>query len=240
MILISGMHRSGTSLVAKLLYEAGADFGNPEGFYPPDKWNRGGYFEQKKIIRLNMKLLHGRWGRLAYLRLPSVKTILSRGSLLNETLKEVSKEIENQVIKENRFCITLPAWQQAGLKVDKVIICLRYPWDVVFSLYKRNHLPYFVGFRLWHEHLQRILRASEGINRRLFLYDNVIKRSKSLKELNDILKFMDIYRENQESELILKECVREPNASEIQNSELPRYVQTLWDQLVAQHKRQSE
>ena len=47
MILIAGTHRSGTSLVARLLYESGADFGNPEGFYPPDQWNRGGYFEQK-------------------------------------------------------------------------------------------------------------------------------------------------------------------------------------------------
>jgi hypothetical protein len=239
MILIAGMHRSGTSLVARLLYEAGADFGNLEGFYPPDQWNRGGYFEQKNILRLNMKLLHGRWGRLSYLSLPSGQTILSRGSYLNETLKEVSKEIENQVIKENRFCITLPAWQQAGLKVDKVIICLRHPWDVVLSLKKRNHLPCFVGFRLWHEHLRRILKVSEGIDRRLVLYDNVITGSKSLKEFNDILKFMDIYHEDRKSELILKEYVREPNASAAQNAELPRYVQALWDQLITQHKRQS-
>ena len=39
------MHRSGTSLVAQMFAEAGADLGNVDSFYRADKWNQDGYFE---------------------------------------------------------------------------------------------------------------------------------------------------------------------------------------------------
>ena len=59
MKLIAGMHRSGTSLVARLAFELGADFGDPETFYRPDRWNPDGYFEQIDIHAINMPLING-------------------------------------------------------------------------------------------------------------------------------------------------------------------------------------
>ena len=239
MILIAGMHRSGTSLLAGLLHKAGADFGNSENFYPADEWNPDGYYEQQNVLKLNMKLLHGPWGRFSYLSMPSPKTILRRGRHLNGTLREVSKGIENQIVKENRFCITLPAWQQSGLKIDKVVVCLRHPWDVVRSLKKRNHLPFVVGFKLWHEHLLRILNASEGIERRLFLYENVITDSSSLTEFTAILNFIGVYQEEQTTDLMLKEYLRKPNFTKNRYAQLPQYVEILWNRLLEEHKSQS-
>jgi len=59
MKIITGMHRSGTSLVARLFFEAGADLGDPTTFYRPDRWNPDGYYEQPEIHGLNMKLTEG-------------------------------------------------------------------------------------------------------------------------------------------------------------------------------------
>ena len=70
MKLISGMHRSGTSLVAQLFFEAGADMGNPSTFYPTDKWNSDGYFEQTDILAINQPLINGFLGRFSYFWLP--------------------------------------------------------------------------------------------------------------------------------------------------------------------------
>jgi len=238
MILITGMHRSGTSMLAGLLYKAGADFGSPENFYPADRWNPDGYFEQRDIQRINIKLLHGSWGKLSYLCLPSPQTVLSRGRRLAETLAAVSKRIENQVVKENRFCITLPAWQQAGLELEKVIICLRNPWDVAYSLKKRNRLPVAIGFKLWHDHLVRILDASEGIDRRLFLYENVVIDPPSTKEFTDILNFMGMSLEEQKAGLLLKGYVRKPERITIEDEQLPGYVEALWNQLLEEHNEQ--
>ena len=56
--------------------EAGADLGDPETFYPSDRWNRDGYCEQSEILAVNMPLVSGPWGKLAFLKLPSTETIL--------------------------------------------------------------------------------------------------------------------------------------------------------------------
>ena len=42
MKIITGMHRSGTSLVAQIAHRAGAEMGDPETFYRPDRWNPDG------------------------------------------------------------------------------------------------------------------------------------------------------------------------------------------------------
>jgi len=133
----------------------------------------------------------------------------------------------------------LPAWQQSGLKIDKVVVCLRHPWDVVRSLKKRNHLPFVVGFKLWHEHLLRILKASEGIERRLFLYENVITDSSSLTEFTAILNFIGVYQEEQTTDLMLKEYLRKPNFTKNRYAQLPQYVEILWNRLLEEHKSQS-
>ncbi len=62
MKIISGMHRSGTSLVARLFFEGGANMGNPLEFYRSDKWNTDGYFEQPDIHSINMPLINGPGG----------------------------------------------------------------------------------------------------------------------------------------------------------------------------------
>ena len=42
MKLVTGMHRSGTSLLAQELKNLGLDFGNHNDFISKDKWNSGG------------------------------------------------------------------------------------------------------------------------------------------------------------------------------------------------------
>ncbi|MCK5221967.1 MAG: hypothetical protein KAR14_10335, partial [Candidatus Aminicenantes bacterium] len=102
MKLITGMHRSGTSITARLFYEAGADMGDPDKFYPGDKWNPDGYFEQPKFHSVNMPLINGPWGKLSYFRLPSEKTIIRRARKFSKIIPEIAKEYKGKVVKETR------------------------------------------------------------------------------------------------------------------------------------------
>lgn len=52
-VVILGMHRSGTSLVANLLQQAGFFVGRSEDLIRADRWNQKGYFEQWDVYRLN-------------------------------------------------------------------------------------------------------------------------------------------------------------------------------------------
>src|SRR5881397_1961564 len=61
---ITGMHRSGTSLVAGIVNILGVDLGPPESMWEPDEANPRGYWEQAEIVDLNdeiLAVLGGSW-----------------------------------------------------------------------------------------------------------------------------------------------------------------------------------
>ena len=59
MIVITGMHRSGTSLVSMVLDSFGLDFGEHSEFYAADQWNQEGYFERRDVVDINSRLITG-------------------------------------------------------------------------------------------------------------------------------------------------------------------------------------
>ena len=67
MHIITGMHRSGTSLVARIFHLMGANLGDEDTFYQPDMWNPEGYFEQPDIHSINMPLVNGIFWKFSYL-----------------------------------------------------------------------------------------------------------------------------------------------------------------------------
>ena len=57
-----GMHRSGTSLAARMLSLLGVSLGAPEGLLPPGPDNPAGYWENKSIQEFDDELLADRGG----------------------------------------------------------------------------------------------------------------------------------------------------------------------------------
>jgi len=172
--IITGMHRSGTSLIARLLYEAGVDFGNPETFYRPDRWNTDGYYEQPEIFQINRKLLHGFWGKLSYFFLPSEEKILKRGKKHSEKINSLYEKYKNKFVKDPRFCLTIPAWTINGAEFDKIVVVVREPIQVAYSLKKRNHISLKLGLNLWYEHNKRVLEYIENIPHVFMFYNNIL------------------------------------------------------------------
>jgi hypothetical protein len=62
--VVTGMHRSGTSMISHLLGAAGVPFGSESGLYSTDEWNAKGYFERVDVMDLNSELITG-WRRNA-------------------------------------------------------------------------------------------------------------------------------------------------------------------------------
>ena len=56
-VCIAGMHRSGTSMVAKLLSLCGVYLGGEEELMPPDNYNADGYWENLGFVEINNSLL---------------------------------------------------------------------------------------------------------------------------------------------------------------------------------------
>lgn len=241
MILISGMHRSGTSLVAKLFHAAGADMGDSAEFYAADQWNSTGYYEQRAIIALNLKLLHGPWGRLAYLHLPCTKTVLRRARPCADEIARLGEMYASKVVKENRFCLTLPAWRTYGGKVHKVIVCLREPANVVQSLWRRNKIPLWYGYRLWYKHITRLLEYSAGLDLWFVRYEHLIDPTTNQAELLEALRFTGLNCTTEDIQSCLASAVKANIKNRVSPCQkiYPDYVRNLWCELSQRHVSQA-
>src|SRR5687768_18097338 len=57
-VAVVGMHRSGTSMVAKLLQQAGLNLGDETNLMPPAEENPEGFYEHLEFVRLNDEVLN--------------------------------------------------------------------------------------------------------------------------------------------------------------------------------------
>jgi len=240
MYLITGMHRSGTSLIARFFFEAGADFGDPATFHPADRWNPDGYFEQTDIHAINMPLINGPWGKLSYFRLPSTETIVARSRRLAEQIRRTGEKYENKVVKENRFCLTLPAWRQYATRFKQVIICLRDPADVVRSIQRRNRITQGIGYRLWLTHLERLLLHTADLPVLFVRYENVLDRQQVGRELSGPLSSAGVSSGDDQLRGLHTKLVRAGSVRPDRppSTALPTAVARLWDDLIQRHASQ--
>lgn len=199
MIVITGMHRSGTSLVSQFLFEAGYQFGSVDDFYPADKWNAPGYFEAKPILDLNSMLitgiprtrsrLHTALSQGIYMTMPAVKRIHRRGLRHRRDIAETAEKYEGLFVKDPRFCLTLPLWAR-HTRIEKIVVCIRHPMNVAASLKRRQHVPYSLSFKFWNYHVDSVLRNFPG-DRTCFINVDELVDQGGLENLRAVIRFLD-------------------------------------------------
>lgn len=239
MFLITGMHRSGTSLVGRVAYEAGMDMGSEDSFYPADRWNAAGYFEQTEVIHLNRKLLHGILGRITYFRMPSQETISKRAERLAAKLEDCATRFNDSLLKDPRFCMTIPAWRQAGAEMEGVVVCLREPIQVARSLKKRNFVTVKYGLKLWHLHNKTLLDSVSDLPVRFVKYGNLFSWDSFKREIEPALGFLGESASDEKLKRIFSKCVDRRlrhNAETSRN--YPPDVESLWQDLLERHQSQ--
>jgi hypothetical protein len=237
--IITGMHRSGTSLVAHLFQEAGGDLGDNRTFHPPDGWNPDGYFEQSEILDINVPLVHGPWGRLAYLWLPSEATILRRSKKVGAEIGETAAAYHGKVVKEARFCLTLPAWLEAGAMVNGILVCLREPIAVAQSLRRRNRATITHGLRLWLAHNQRLLAAADEIPLRFISFSHLLDATSFEQEMNSAFRFFRLCVPREHIEKVGKIVIKAAlDHHDIVNVRYPDVISSMWDELRQRHADQ--
>jgi hypothetical protein len=242
MKLISGMHRSGTSLVAQLFFKAGADMGDPSTFYPAKKskkWNSDGTFEQIDTAAINQAIINGPFGKFSYFWLPSTKTILKRAARKIDKIRQLDNKYDGKVVKNPHFCLTLSAWLQAGAHVEKLLFCLREPAQVAKSIQKREKTTLKLAYSLWTIHNQRLLEQAKDIPTCFIYYNNLLDKSKTMTELMPAFRFFDMkISEEKMQSLIAKVIKSELNHSPNIQTDYPHSVAKLWHDLLERHEQQ--
>ncbi len=146
-VIITGMHRSGTSMIAGLLELCGLYLGNNLLSGLSD--NPKGHFEDREFLLLNRQLLRAggsTWHQNLPFRLTAVpKPLLAKMKLF------VSKWPADKVVgwKDPRACLTLPLWRQViEPEPLRVVLIFRPYIEIAMSLKKRNRFTLEKGIWL--------------------------------------------------------------------------------------------
>ncbi len=184
MNIVTGMHRSGTSFVAQCLDYLGADFGDPDRFFPADKWNQQGYLENIDIVDLNNRAVLGKRARFdywmqqpahrmerivnsissrkwKYFFFPGLDGIHQRAMKYAGSIERFSAEYDGKFVKDPRFCLTLKAWLKLG-DIRQIVFCFRDPESVAKSIRRRESLPIAFGYRYWLYHVAGFMAQAPG------------------------------------------------------------------------------
>jgi hypothetical protein len=180
-ICVAGMHRSGTSLLTRLLRNCGLDLGDEADLMQPWDGNPDGYWENLKFVEINEALLFASGG--GWDHPPPQPVRWSEVPALAELLEAARKLVagfasEPWGWKDPRNSLTLPFWQEV-LPGLKVVVAVRNPLEVARSLSRRNDFSSAHSLSLWLTHYERITEAVTRDSRMLVRYEDLLDDPKT-------------------------------------------------------------
>ncbi|MFQ5752659.1 MAG: sulfotransferase family protein [bacterium] len=193
-IIVLGMHRSGTSLVAEIIHRWDAYAGPTQMLMPADDWNASGYWEYLPLVNFNDNLL------------ASIKATWFVPPVGDELLREKAREsnFKHKAVKlfstmknggeiwfwkDPRVSILLPFWQKIWDQVIYVV-CLRAPVDIAISLKKRNGFPISASLLIWQIYMLSILKNTADEQGIIFIdYDEILQQP--VQQCQRLCTFLD-------------------------------------------------
>ena len=174
-LLITGMHRSGTSFISRALNLRGTYLGSPDDLFSDDFHPSHGN-------------LRGHWENNLFLKLAD-QTLQKNGGAWDEIPKKVviDNNIGNEIKKYSNVLLDHPSLT-AGFKDPRIIFCLeswekflptnlivvgiyRHPLKVAESLKQRNGFTYDKSINLWKQYNEKLLSLFEKYQGFLLNFD---------------------------------------------------------------------
>jgi GT2 family glycosyltransferase len=160
-VVVLGMHRSGTSAMARVLNLCGAFL--PAKVKPPKLGvNPKGFWEPEAVLDLNVRVMRhlgGDWSRVNF-------SLPGSGAFLEEfetdacaLLQAEYGDQEAILIKDPRICVLAPLWHgalnAAGYR-PVYVVPIRNPLEVARSLHARGDMTVSEGLSLWLAYMSRV------------------------------------------------------------------------------------
>jgi hypothetical protein len=189
-VAVAGMHRTGTSMVAKALRLAGLYLGEDEDLVEAAPDNPEGFYEHAGIVTCNDDLLEVTGG--AWDHPPPCPPLAADDPRVVEVADKARKTIAPLAVtgtwgwKDPRTSLTARFW--LDLVPDlRVVVCVRHPLEVALSLKRRNRSSYAHGLALWHSYYHALLDTVPEDRRIVTHYDAHLNNGGD--ELERLLRF---------------------------------------------------
>ncbi|MEL6787566.1 MAG: glycosyltransferase [Cyanobacteria bacterium J06607_15] len=185
-IIITGMHRSGTSLTASLLQSAGVYLG--DRLMSADSGNAKGYFEDWDFVELHQQILTSQSLNSAGWTTQSEIEILSQYQAAAQELLATRQQQKIWGWKDPRTTLFLDFWLEQ-IPYAKYVFVYRSPWEVLDSLFRRGDAifaqdPDF-ALTQWCHYNQAILDFSQRHPEQCLLFeiDQIVADTQSMVNL---------------------------------------------------------
>ena len=224
-VAIAGMHRSGTSMVTRLLNLCGLYLGDEKDLIPNEEDNPEGFWEHIKFQGINEQILglfDGAWDAP-----PAFETNWESSPYLTDVNRKTQRLIDEISVqspwgwKDPRNSLTMSFWQRRVPDL-KIVLCLRNPFDVYRSLARRGYASSLFSYNLWLQYNQQLLAATTPGERIITHYDSYFYDPHA--ELRRVTNFLEI---NASDEMIEAACQT--------ISDRHRHNKSTIDQLFATH-----
>jgi|GEM_PF-2271156 len=198
-IVVLGMHRSGTSVITRGLQVLGVDLG--ENLMPAAPGiNEMGFWEDQEISSFNNALLQklgSDWNRLN-----GLDDVALLGDVFAEERDHALALLKSKLheglvfaFKDPRTAILLPFWQEIfkrlGLSAS-YLIAVRNPMEVAESLHRRDGIALLKGMLLWVKYSIAAVRFTQGLQRVFVAYSAVMQEPRiQLKRVSHALELAD-------------------------------------------------
>lgn len=157
LVAVAGMHRGGTSTLARAINLLGIAAGDPDRLMAATDDNPGGYWENLRVAQLHDELLShlgGWWNAPPVLepgweRDPALSPFWTWGAQL---VQDHYEPYGRCFVKDPRLCFLLPFWNVLT-PVEPVVFGVRHPAAVAGSLARRDGFAPDLAAWLWLRHL---------------------------------------------------------------------------------------
>lgn len=211
-VVVLGMHRSGTSVLTSSLQLMGVDLG--DRLIPPNQdVNAKGFFEDLDLYAFNEEMLHAinkNWHCLSPIETQDVASLQKQGFFLRavELLRQKTSQVRIFGLKDPRVAKLLPFWQLVFSHCEfavSYVLAIRNPLSVVQSLARRDGFPKEKSYMLWLGHVLNSLLLTPDRSRVLIDYDSFLNSPKA--KLNAMAEQLDLKLDSAAMDAYLTEFI---------------------------------
>lgn len=177
-VVILGMHRSGTSFLARALNLSGLWLGMEDDLQTVEgraaAGNPKGNYENKRIIAINDALLAhsgGQWDQPPDKIQAPVSVRLSMLTVLYDLEKSMPPGYVTWGWKDPRTVLTFGIWRDLLQRPLTILAAIRHPAMVAESLHRRDQMPKDHAYKLWTGYNMRLLQLMAENPSRVIRFD---------------------------------------------------------------------